>query len=440
MLIKNILSNSFFNFTKLGVGFLVNVIIARVLFDSSRYGLLALSLSYIDVLIVVFGLGANGALVRFSKEQFDKNKLYDYVKENYSNVFTIHVFITILILLFRNYFSQLFFGSSNEYILLYLIIICFFTKTIQLWISSIFWGLNRFTFRGIVIITLPIIKILLLSFLYVLKSKGSLVNIVYIFIISELISSFLLLILYKREFGNMPFKFFQKPSLLSPNVKISFSFGLWSMFAGISMLLMNLVDKIFISKYIDLATLGKYTILVMLVSYFTLSIMMISNVLLSNYLKLWEKNKSLVIYKINKIFYIVLSAITLGGICFSYFIDYFIKNVYGEIYLGLNYIVPFLLIAMIFNATYMLFGNLAAISKKPKLTAYSFAFGLVINLIGNFIFVPEYGIYAVVITTVISYLFISMAMCIFLYKNIEKFSLKPLFFTYVSSLIIFYVC
>ena len=66
------------------------------------------------------------------------------------------------------------------------------------------------------------------------------------------------------------------------------------MLAAIGMLLMGLIDKIFITKFVSLEILGKYTILISLLSYFTLSITIVSNVLLSNYLKIWEENKSFV--------------------------------------------------------------------------------------------------------------------------------------------------
>ena len=85
-------------------------------------------------------------------------------------------------------------------------------------------------------------------------------------------------------------------------------------------------------------------------------------------------------------------------------------------------------------------GNLAAISKNPKYTTYSFLIGLLINIIGNSLFAPKYGVEAIVITTAVSYFFIAASMSLFLKNSIKEFSLKPLIFAFISSIFIFYVC
>lgn len=439
MLIKNIFSNSIFTFTRLALSLLVNIIISRLLLDPSAYGIFNLAISYIGILIIILGLGVNGALVRFSKEELTNNNLKRFISECYSNVFAIQFLFITVIVIFSDFFSNLIFNDSNFQYLIYFICFCLIAETIQLWISSIFWGLNDFKLRGISISIIPLFKFIFLGVAFFSLKTITLNLIVYLVVLSEVISLGLLLLFYKKKIGNLPFKFFKYPALGSKNVKKAFSFGLWSMLSAIGMLLMNLIDKIFITKFVSLEILGKYTILISLLSYFTLSITMVSNVLLSNYLKIWEENKSFVVKRINTIYFYLLILLMIGSIVFRFFSDFIIQNLYGQVYLGLGYLIPIMLIAVFYNTNYMIMGNLAAISKNPKYTTYSFLIGLLINIIGNSLFTPKYGVEAIVITTSVSYFFIATSMSLFLKNSIKEFSLKPLMFAFISSIFIFYV-
>lgn len=440
MLIKNLFSNTIFTFIKLILAFLVNIIISRLLFDPSIYGIFSLSISYIGILIVSLGLGINGSLVRFSTEELAKKKLISFISECYSNVFAIQFLFILISFSFSSYFSDLMFNSPNYQFLIYFIGFCLIIETISLWISSVFWGLNNFKLRGLSISIIPFFKFIFLGVTYFFLKKVSIQLIILLILLSEIISLILLLFFFKKKFGSNPFKLFQLPAFNSEKVRKSFSFGMWSMLAAIGMLLMGLIDKIFITKFVSLEILGKYTILISLLSYFTLSITIVSNVLLSNYLKIWEENKSFVVKRINTIYFYLLILLIIGSIVFRFFSDFIISSLYGQVYIGLGYLIPIMLLAVFYNTNYMIMGNLAAISKNPKYTTYSFLIGLLINIIGNSLFAPKYGVEAIVITTAVSYFFIAASMSLFLKNSIKEFSLKPLIFAFISSIFIFYVC
>lgn len=440
MLVKNLFSNSIFTFIKLALAFLVNIIISRLLFDPSIYGIYSLSVSYIGILIVCLGLGINGSLVRFSREELVQNNLIRFISECYSNVFAIQFLFILISFSFSRFFSDLIFNSPNYQFLIYFIGFCLIIETISLWISSLYWGLNNFKLRGLSISIIPFFKLLFLGITYFVFKKVSFQSIVLLIIISEIISLILLLFFFKKNFGSIPFKVFQLPVFNSEKVRKSFSFGLWSMLAAVGMLLMGLIDKIFINEFINKDSLGKYTILSSLISYLPLLVVICSNVLLSNYLKIWEKNKQIVINKINKVYYYVLLLLMIGSILLNYCSDFIITSLYGDVYVGLTHLIPILLLSVFYNSNYMIMGNLAVISKKPKFTTYSFLIGLSANLIGNFFFTPIYGLNAIVITTAISYFLIAISMSLLLKFHIRGFSLKPLISTIIVSILIYYVC
>lgn len=440
MLIKNLFSNTIFTFIKLILAFLVNIIISRLLFDPSIYGIFSLSISYIGILIVILGLGINGSLVRFSTEELAKKNLISFISECYSNVFAIQFLFILISFSFSSYLSDLIFNSPNYQFLIYFIGFCLIIETISLWISSVFWGLNNFKLRGLSISIIPFFKFIFLGVTYFFLKKASIQLIILLILLSEIFSLSLLLFFFKKKFGSIPFKLFQLPAFNSEKVRKSFSFGMWSMLAAIGMLLMGLIDKIFINEFINKEILGKYTILSSLISYLPLLVVIVSNVLLSNYLKIWEKNQQIVINKINQVFYILLILLIIGSILMNYCSDFIISNLYGNIYVGLAHLIPIMLLSVFYNSNYMIIGNLAAISKNPKFTTYSFLIGLSVNVIGNFFFTPIFGLNAIVITTAVSYFFIAVSMSLFIKFHIRGFSLKPLISTIVVSILIYYVC
>ena len=179
MLIKNLFSNTIFTFIKLILAFLVNIIISRLLFDPSIYGIFSLSISYIGILIVSLGLGINGSLVRFSTEELAKKKLISFISECYSNVFAIQFLFILISFSFSSYFSDLMFNSPNYQFLIYFIGFCLIIETISLWISSVFWGLNNFKLRGLSISIIPFFKFIFLGVTYFFLKKVSIQLIFY---------------------------------------------------------------------------------------------------------------------------------------------------------------------------------------------------------------------------------------------------------------------
>ena len=96
-----------------------------------------------------------------------------------------------------------------------------------------------------------------------------------------------------------------------------------------------------------------------------------------------------------------------------------------------------MLIGIIIKANYMIIGNLSAISEKPYITTISFLPGILLNISGNIIFVPIYGVEAAIITTIASYFFITITLYLLLYKDKIYIGYQSLCISFCMSLLIY---
>jgi len=437
-LIRKSIQGLGFNTTKVVLNFFSNIIIANILCDSAAFGLTFLALSMVDFLTVFLSIGLSGALVRYSEANSKEGTLKAYLTEVYGFILILQAVFITLMLLFPKFWSNLFLGSTN-YELIYFV--AFYTplRIIRQLIFSTFWGLNDFVSRGKTEILAPSINLIfLLTFILFNKSNyGGLTCVIFFYILSEFIS---VLILNRMFNSKIDFNFlrFSKPILNYSNQFIkNLKYSMWSLTAALILTAMTVIDRISISAFVSHDKLGKYLVVYGLSSYFIVLVTVISNVLLTNYIILWKTNQGLVIYKLKRTFYFILAGITVMALLFSLILDAIIAVLYGEMYSGLEFIFPYLFITIIFQINYMIFGNLSAIAEKPRITTYALIPGFIINLIGNLIFVPVYGIKAVVFTGSLSYLFISFTIHLLFNLNKIRIGYTSFSITLALSIIIY---
>ena len=399
-----------------------------------------LALSIIDFLVVLLSLGLNGSLVRYSKEHFENDTLHEFLKEVYGFIIIIQVVFFALIVLFPSFWSNLFFGSLNLE-LTYFIAFYLPFKIIRQIIFSIYWGLNEFLSRGFTEIIAPSINLLILFIIFCLNTPQEL-KLYFIlgsYLISEFLSVIILNVIFKSK-NNFSFFRFSIPSLkYSYQFKKNLKFGIWSLSAALILTAMSLIDRASINSFVSQSILGKYLVIYSLSSYFIVLVTVISNVLLTNYINDWKINKSVVIKKLKRSFYTIIIALSLLAFCFYYFLSHLVHLLYGDIYSGFEYVFPYLFISIIFQINYMIFGNLSALSEKPKITTFALIPGLIVNLIGNLFFVPYYGINAVVITSIFAFLCISFALHFLLNKNNINVGYSSVAISIMFGFLIYYI-
>jgi O-antigen/teichoic acid export membrane protein len=108
-------------------------------------------------------------------------------------------------------------------------------------------------------------------------------------------------------------------------------------------------------------------------------------------------------------------ALTLGVISFMPF--FFKLLITGEGYADAYYQIPILMISTIFNIVVALLGSIYVALKKTKEIAKTSIFAAVINILVNVILIKHIGLYAASISTVISYL----AMSVYRYIDVQRY-------------------
>lgn len=426
MFIQRLISNSLFTILKTIFGVLVGILIARLLADPIALGQLHLAQSYLSVCLVVFGFGINGALVRYAQDEIDKGTLEQFMSQCYSVVVFVQFLVVFSLLGYSFLSGTSILSNVNQTLVVYCCFSLFF-QTIQVWICSTFWGLNDFHTRGALLAMVPALKSVLLGGALLIRETQSLSEIAIHLGIAEFLSSAFFLFVFKSKLGFIAFWPLHRPKFNSAKFRRAFSFGFWSMFAAIGMLLMTLIDRASLNHFTTPTILGQYSLLSVLVSYLFLGVNVVSNVALSNYLELWKTAPHAVVRQINRLFNVLAFLLTIGSVLLYNYTDLIISAVYGSEYVGLTELVPTMLYAVIFSTYYSIMGSLTAIAEKPQITTYSFLGGLISNIIGNVVFTPLYGAYAVAMSTFVSFAVISIVLSILLSKHISQFSWRPLF-------------
>jgi len=106
----------------------------------------------------------------------------------------------------------------------------------------------------------------------------------------------------------------------------------------------------------------------------------------------------------NALFNFLIGAMTILIIATPWLFDILIKGAYYEAY----YQMPILYMGMFFSSLSAYYGGIYIASKKTKKIGLSSAFGAIINLILNLIFIKRIGIYAASISTLVSYLILAI--------------------------------
>ena len=428
----------FLSFLKVLLSLIINILLGRLANGPSQFGLILFVLSLIDLFIVIFGFGIHGSVVRYSKNNYNEGKLKEYLEEITSYIYSIYFLFFIFCLLFPSFVSKLFF-ETNDLKLVFLLAFLFPIRGINRTFSSIYWGFNNFLKRGFNELLPIFIQFCLLIFIYLFfrYNPHTIKFIILIYIFSEFITIIYFNLEFKNNY-NISLLRYKIPNFkFSSTFKKNFNFGIWSMTAAISLIIMNIIDKITINKFLSSSDLGKYTLLVFIGSHLLLPVRVISNVTLTHYLEQWNHDRSAVINKINNIFMIILFYIISFGFFINAVLSFFIKKIYGTSFLGFENLFPLLLISIILKTCYMVTGTLSAISEKPYITTISFIPGLILNIIGNIVFVPIYGVKAAIITTIVSYLFIVVFLYVLYYKEHIYLGYKTLVVSICISLFIY---
>lgn len=184
-------------------------------------------------------------------------------------------------------------------------------------------------------------------------------------------------------------------------LKSAFSFGWPLIFGGLASWGLNVMDRLFLRHMSTYTELGVYSVAMSIAAVATL-FSGIFNTIWAPMVFKWMSEGNVDFKKIDDISEYVLAAIyfvvVLSGL-FSWIIPYFLPQSYVEI----QFIISACLLGPLFYTLSETTAVGIAIARKTKLAMLASIFAVLINLVGNYILVPEYGTKGAAAATAIAF-------------------------------------
>jgi O-antigen/teichoic acid export membrane protein len=402
----------------------------------TEFGQLSLGLAFATITLTICDLGFSAGFFRF----YDKYKKKERQKKYFSSYLITYISWTLIVIIiyyiFNKSFSTLIFNSP-EYsgmINLILLYVFFHSLFISLIVKYRIEGKSKQ--YALYNLTLTISRILLTT-VFLIYFNYKLYGVFFGFLISNIILSIILLILnfkYIQFYINFNF------------IKKILKFGSPLLFTGIFFLILELSDKFIIKYYYNSYNLiGKYEL-----NYKLASIMLF---IITPFSLLWPNLvysfKDFFLKKyINRIFGIYASLLLILNFSIILFSKILIDVFANKKYFVNDKIIILLTVGYMFYGIYF-FTNLAFFLKNKTFKIFLISlFAACLNLILNFLLIPEYELNRAATATLISYLVMTAISYIFSYKQynikifpgdfIKLFLLNFLLFFYIYYIINLY--
>ncbi|MBK9334347.1 MAG: oligosaccharide flippase family protein [Ignavibacteria bacterium] len=366
-------------------------------FLPEEYGIITIIYSYIAILNVFFSIGLESGFMKFSSTLEVGSK-----KENFSNPYFIVIansfFLSLLIYIFAPELTGVFqVNSEYAYLIRYSALILFFDTIVLIPFAYLRLKNRAKSFAGIKIvnITLNVVLNVVLILYYNFGIEAV--------FISNLISSavtFLMLLPVLKD--NITFKF--NKDLINELLRFSIPY----IPAGIAANIVQIIDRPILKYLTNDETVGIYT------ANYKLGIFMM--LIVSMFEFAWrpfflnnakEPDAKRIFSKVLTIFVVFSSIVFL---ILTVFIENIVKMElpFGSYLIGKAYwsgleIVPVILFGYLLYGMYINFMAGIYIEKKTKYLPLITGLGAAVNIISNFILIPEYSYMGAAISTLISY-------------------------------------
>ncbi|NUN08177.1 MAG: oligosaccharide flippase family protein [Ignavibacteriaceae bacterium] len=365
------------------------------------YGIITNVYAYIAILSVIFLYGIDSAYLKFlaSDEHKDKKLVFS---TGFNFLLITSVLIILLMLITRDPLNNVLrISGTNEIIFYYLVLILILDTIISLPLVYLRVNNQALKFSLIRIVNIIVAISLNMYLLLVLKTgiEGAFIS----NLIASLSSFLLLLPIIMKNYV-----FAYDKELLKRMIK----FGLPYLPAGISAMMLQVIDRPIVEYLTDLKTLGIYQ------ANYRLGIVMMLFVSMFQYA--WQPF-SIKIAKeedAEQVFAKVMTLFTAAGaviiVLMILFIDYIIKfnfgggYIIGKPYWGGTGIIPIVLLGYLFNGFHVVFSASFFIKEKSGSAPLIMGAGAIANVLFNFLLIPYGGIYGAALATLISYVIIAV--------------------------------
>ncbi len=416
-------------------GYLLRILLARS-FSVEEYGMIYAIIAFFGIFAAFLPLGLSSSLVKFIPE-FNIKKNFKNIKNSISSVviiqFIIYLIFGFVIILFSKKISNILLHSQEYYIYIIVYSIYFiFSPLIGILKESFrsFQKMNYYSFMD----SIQSILLFILTFVLIFFGNGPLsVFLAHVFV------SFFIIILFSLLFIKLIFPQFLKLkfSFDLKLVKKLIYFGFPIMLTSIFGIIYGRLDTILISLLASMKEVGLYNVVYPTISSLWGLTSTFVIVLLPILSEMWSKKDikrfKQGIVKLYNYAAILVLPITLTVFLFS---EVILNILFGENFLIATNALKLLSFAVIFQTFTKINGSILFSMGLPKLLVKYIFIGGILNIIGNFVLIPLYGIEGAVLSTLISFIFIFIFSFYFLIKNIKiNFEFLNLFKIFISSLV-----
>lgn len=429
--IKNLSKETLIYGTSTMVGRFLNFILVPFytnFIPPAEYGIIANIFAYIAILNVFFSLGLESGFFRFSAFQEIGSK-----KENFSLPF-LTVFFNSLILcavlfFFPSAFSGIFSVTPENFDLIkYTALILFFDAIVLVPFANL--RLQHKPRKFSIIKLINIVVNVALNFILIIGFNMGIEAI----LISNLAASIVTFIVLLPEiFANLEIKF--NKELFIELLKFSIPY----IPAGISANIIQVIDRPMLVYLTDDTTAGIYT------ANYKLGIIMMIFVTMFDFA--WrpfflnnakDENAKLLFSKVMTLFILVGAFICMIT---TLFLNDIIL-IFGQSYRSGLEIVPIILFAYLLNGVYINLMPGIYFKKKTKYLPLITGIAATVNVISNFILIPEYGMMGAAYSTFLSYLLMVIGIYMVAQKyykiNYEYFKISVIFLSLIFIMLFWF--
>lgn len=404
-------------------------------FIKSDYGVVSNIYIFIAILNVVFMYGMDSAFLKYSSK-IKKNDNKDNFSTPYLSVFIVSAILLATILLSKFKLAVILDVPSNYiYLLNYAALILFVDALAVIPFIKLRLERKAKKFTAFKIINISVNVILNLYLILALKF-----DIEAIFIANLIASILTYLILFPSIIKNLSLRI--NIELLKSLLK----FGLPYFPAGLGAMLIQGIDRPILAHLTDLSTVGVYSANYKLGIFMMLFVSMFQFAWQPFFLQNeGEKNAKDIFSKVFTYFALAGSFVL---VFITLFISDFVKiNIFGHSIIGSDYwgglnIVPIILFGYLFYGFYIVFTAGIYIKEKSIYILFITLGGALINILSNVILIPIYGIIGAALSTLVSYLFLAVALLIVTQKfyriEYEFLRIGKIFFGIFIVAVIYY--
>ena len=390
-------------FLQKGISMITTPIFTRLL-TTAEYGQYNVFNSWLGIITIFVSLSLAGGVYIQGLVKFEKDR--DVFASSIQGLtFTLVVFWTIIYLIFRNFWNQLYGLTTVQMLAMF----------IMIWTTSVFslWSNDQrvdYKYRALVIITLLVsIAKPALGIILVINSNDKVTARILGLLLVEIIGySWLSIVSFKRGKKYFSAKYW----------KYAICFNLPLIPHYLSQIVLNSSDRIMISNIVGNSEAGIYSL-----AYSLSLIMTLFNTALTQTLSPWiyKKIKGKQIEDIASVAYLSLVLVAAVNLCLILLAPEAVAIFAPKSYYDAIWIIPPVALSVYFMYSYDLFAKFAFYYEKTKLIMFASVVGAVLNIILNYIFIKLFGYVAAGYTTLACYVIYSVAHYILMNNICKKY-------------------